>query len=91
MPIAESRRTRIDLLSVPLAVVGFGALVYGLSSIGESAEGGHAVPVWLPFVVGVAALVAFVVRQLALQREDRALLDLRVFAAAASRSRWARR
>ncbi|GAA1916274.1 DHA2 family efflux MFS transporter permease subunit [Nocardioides lentus] len=81
VPIAESRRTRIDLLSVPLAVVGFGALVYGLSSIGESAEGGHAVPVWLPFVVGVAALVAFVVRQLALQREDRALLDLRVFAA----------
>jgi MFS transporter, DHA2 family, lincomycin resistance protein len=81
VPVAESKPTRIDLASVPLAVLGFGALVYGLSSIGESAEGGHAVPVWVPFVVGAVALGAFVWRQLRLQRDDRALLDLRVFTA----------
>ncbi|WP_293787406.1 MDR family MFS transporter [uncultured Aeromicrobium sp.] len=72
--------TRVDLLSVPLAVVGFGGVVYGLSSIGKSA-GGSGVPLWVPFVAGGLALAAFLVRQVALQREDRALLDLRVFGA----------
>jgi DHA2 family lincomycin resistance protein-like MFS transporter len=36
-------------------------------------------PMVVAFVVGGAALIAFVLRQLALQRNDRALLDLRTF------------
>ncbi|MFD1859018.1 MDR family MFS transporter [Aeromicrobium camelliae] len=76
--VGERSRTRVDLLSVPLAVVGFGGVVYGLSSIGKSA-GGSGVPLWVPFVAGGLALVTFLIRQVALQREDRALLDLRVF------------
>lgn len=70
---------RIDVPSVPLAVLGFGGLVYALVSIGESAQSGSHVPLWIPFVVGGVALVAFVARQLVLGRQDRALLDLRVF------------
>ncbi|RPA12106.1 MDR family MFS transporter [Gordonia sp. OPL2] len=78
-PVGERVSTPIDYLSVPLAVLGFGGLVYGLAGIGESAESDSSVPVWVPFVVGVLALSAFIVRQLVLQRSDRALLDLRVF------------
>ncbi|GAA2727386.1 MDR family MFS transporter [Cellulomonas aerilata] len=77
--VSETSRARVDLVSVPLAALGFGGLVYGMASIGEAAEGGAAIPVWALFTVGGVSLVLFVVRQLALQREDRALLDLRVF------------
>jgi len=50
-----------------------------MASIGETAEGNAAIPVWALFTVGSAFLVGFVVRQFVLQRSDRALLDLRVF------------
>lgn len=76
--IGEPTDARIDALSVALSVVGFGGLVYGLSSIGQgSAEA--AIPEWLPFVLGGLGIAAFVIRQLLLQRTDRALLDLRTF------------
>ncbi|MFI6430234.1 MDR family MFS transporter [Rhodococcus oryzae] len=77
--VSETSKARIDLLSVPLAVLGFGGLVYGLVSIGESAQGSSTTPVWLPFLIGAAAMFGFIARQTRLQREDRALLDLRVF------------
>ena len=77
--VSETSKARIDLLSVPLAVLGFGGLVYGLVSIGESAQGSSTTPVWLPFLIGAAAMFGFIARQSRLQREDRALLDLRVF------------
>ncbi|WP_245596636.1 MDR family MFS transporter [Nocardioides alkalitolerans] len=77
--VSPTSPARIDLVSVPLAVLGFGGLVYGLVGLGHSAEGGSHLPPWLPFLVGGVALVVFVTRQLALAREDRALLDLRVF------------
>lgn len=70
---------RFDVLSVILSAFGFGGLIYGLSSIGEAASGHAPVPVWIPIVIGAVALVAFVLRQLQLQKVDGALLDLRVF------------
>lgn len=73
--IGEPTDTRIDVVSVLLSVIGFGGLVYGLSSIGQAS----AVAPWLPFVAGGVGLVAFVLRQL--QRTDSALLDLRTFRA----------
>ena len=76
----ETRQVPLDLLSVLLSAVGFGGVLYGLASIGESGGGEHPVPPWAPIVVGLVALAAFVWRQLRLQREDRALLDLRPFA-----------
>lgn len=78
--IGEPTHTRIDVLSVLLSVIGFGGLVYGLSSIGTGGNG-PAVPPWVSFVLGGLGLIAFVLRQLQLQRTDRALLDLRTFAA----------
>ncbi|ALX05996.1 MDR family MFS transporter [Aeromicrobium erythreum] len=77
--VAATGDQRIDAVSVPLSALGLGGLVYGLVGIGEHAQGSSGTPTWLPFVVGGVALAAFVARQLQLQRDDRALLDLRVF------------
>lgn len=77
--IGEPTSNRIDVASVVLSALGFGGLVYGLSSLGHSAAGASPAIVWGSFVVGGVGLVAFVVRQLLLQRSDRALLDLRTF------------
>ncbi|MFT7837988.1 DHA2 family efflux MFS transporter permease subunit [Saccharothrix sp. BKS2] len=77
--VGESSRAPLDVPSVVLSVFGFGGLVYGLSSIGHS--GGSAnTTLWLSLVVGVAGITAFVLRQVSLQRRERALLDLRTFA-----------
>lgn len=76
--VTEPKRAPIDLISVLLAALGFGGLVYGLSHIGESggaADAAAMMPVW----VGAAAIALFVWRQLSLQGKDRALLDLRTF------------
>ncbi len=70
--------TRIDVLSVVLSAFGFGGLIYGLS-LGASAGAGGGPPAWVPLSVGGVALVVFVLRQLVLQKTDRALLDLRTF------------
>lgn len=77
--VGVRRKTRIDLLSVALSVVGFGGVVYGLSAVGERASGGETIEPWVPIAIGVVALALFVWRQLLLQRNDRALLDLRTF------------
>ncbi|MBI5160147.1 MAG: multidrug efflux MFS transporter [Micrococcales bacterium] len=77
--ISEPRSAPLDILSVVLSVLGFGGIVYGLSAIGAAAEGTAIVAPWIPLTAGVTALAAFVVRQLLLQRTDRALLDLRTF------------
>jgi DHA2 family lincomycin resistance protein-like MFS transporter len=77
--VSEPRETPLDVLSVVLSAIGFGGFVYGLSSIGE-AEGGIASPSgWAPIAIGIVGLVVFVLRQLALQKRDVALLDLRTF------------
>jgi MFS transporter, DHA2 family, lincomycin resistance protein len=75
--VGETAVMRIDVVSVVLSVFGFGGLVYGLSSVGQA--GGVAASTWVAFALGLVGLVAFVARQLVLQRSDRALLDLRTF------------
>ncbi|MDB5528889.1 MAG: family efflux transporter permease subunit [Devosia sp.] len=70
----------IDILSVILSAIGFGGLVYGLSGLGEAAIHAPLVSPFIPLAVGVAAIVIFVLRQLQLQKQDRALLDLRTLA-----------
>jgi MFS transporter, DHA2 family, lincomycin resistance protein len=76
---ATTRAVPLDVLSVLISALAFGGLVYGLSAVGESARGEAPVAPWVPVVVGAAALALLVARQLRLQREDRALLDLRPF------------
>ncbi|WP_302183609.1 DHA2 family efflux MFS transporter permease subunit [Rothia santali] len=60
---------RLDVVSIPLSVVGFGSLVYGLSSASQLAEGNLVPAVGL--VAGVVFLVLFIRRQNRLDREGR--------------------
>jgi MFS transporter, DHA2 family, lincomycin resistance protein len=77
---AETRPVPLDLVSVLLSALAFGGLVFGLSGVGEAARGEALVNPWLPTAVGAAAMTLFVHRQLRLQRDGRALLDLRPLA-----------
>lgn len=78
--LTEPRKVKLDLLSALLSAVGFGGLLYGLSSIGESAAGNHPpVPPYAAVGIGVLSLILFVFRQLSLQKTDAALMDLRPF------------
>jgi DHA2 family lincomycin resistance protein-like MFS transporter len=77
--VSEKDHHPLDPLSLLLALVAFGGVVWGLSELGESARGETAVSPWLPLGVGVLVLGVFVWRQLARQRTDSALLDLRTF------------
>ncbi|HEY8317673.1 MAG TPA: DHA2 family efflux MFS transporter permease subunit [Amnibacterium sp.] len=78
--VGETRKVRIDLISIPLAALGFGGLVYGLNAVGEVASGAASpAMIWVPVGVGAVTLTLFLLRQLVLQRTDRALLDLRPF------------
>ncbi|MFC5337729.1 DHA2 family efflux MFS transporter permease subunit [Leucobacter denitrificans] len=80
MPNVGIRKVvRIDIVSVVLSALAFGGLVFGLSEAGAAANGEQFVEPFIPVIVGVVALVLFVWRQISLQREDRALLDLRTF------------
>jgi DHA2 family lincomycin resistance protein-like MFS transporter len=77
--LTEPRRRRFDLASVGLSIVAFGGLVYGLSSFGEAAQSEVTIPPALPVGVGLVGAALFVRRQLRLQRDDSAFLDLRPF------------
>ncbi|HET8969744.1 MAG TPA: MFS transporter, partial [Candidatus Nanopelagicales bacterium] len=56
--VGETRPARLDVLSVLLAALGFGTLVYGLSRIG--AEAGSGVPAPVLVVAGLALVAVFV-------------------------------
>jgi len=78
--LTEPRAVKLDLLSALLSAVAFGGLIYGLSSIGEAAAGNHTpVPPYAAVAAGAVSLALFVLRQLRLQRDDAALMDLRPF------------
>lgn len=78
--ITTPERATLDVFSLVLSAIGFGALIFGLSSIGESASGHALVSPVLPIVVGVLGVAAFAFRQSALRRRDRdPFLDMRIF------------
>lgn len=77
--VTTPRYAPLDVISVILSALAFGGLVYGLSSLGEAAHSASVVPGWVPIAVGLVAMAIFVARQLTLQKQDRALLDLRTF------------
>ncbi|MDB5542038.1 MAG: transporter [Devosia sp.] len=79
--VSTPRSTPLDFISVILSALAFGGIVYGLSGFGEAASAGaHGMSPWIPLGVGLVTMVLFVLRQLSLQKEDKALLDLRTFA-----------
>jgi len=69
----------LDPISPVLATFGFGGLVYGLSSLGESVDHEPVLPPLPILAVGVVFLALFVLRQRRLQGGDRVLMDMRVF------------
>jgi MFS transporter, DHA2 family, lincomycin resistance protein len=77
--VTEPRKVPLDLLSVILTPLAFGGLLYGLSSLGEGAAHEQAINPLVPALVGVLALVCFVIRQVTLARHGSPLLDLRTF------------
>ena len=77
--VGERTAGRLDGWSLPLAALGFGGVVYGLSTFGEDAATRNESVTVVALGVGTVALGLFVWRQLVLQRSDRALLDLRTF------------
>ncbi|MEJ6490044.1 MDR family MFS transporter [Leucobacter sp. USCH14] len=79
--LGETTHAPIDVLSIVLSAFAFGGVVFGLSQLGgHGASTSVAVPPALIIAVGVLFLAVFVWRQLALQKKNDALLDLRVFA-----------
>ena len=77
--VTTPRYAPLDLLSVFLSALAFGGLVYGISRLGAISEP-EGLPTWTSLVAGGCAMLAFVCRQIALQKHDGALLDLRTFA-----------
>jgi DHA2 family lincomycin resistance protein-like MFS transporter len=67
----------IDILSIILSAIGFGGFVYGLSGLGDAALHPPIVSPWYPLLIGATVIAIFVLRQLRLQKQDRALLDMR--------------
>ena len=77
--LGETTSAPIDVLSIVLSALGFGGIVYGLSQFGGEGATSGATGGVISLVVGAISLGLFIWRQLVLQREDDALLDLRVF------------
>ena len=75
--LTTPKKVRFDLTSILLSAFTFGGLIYGLSSFGAASEGSVPVSPIVPIAVGAVTGVLFVWRQLRLQRDDAALLDLR--------------
>ncbi|SHE45887.1 MFS transporter, DHA2 family, lincomycin resistance protein [Devosia limi DSM 17137] len=75
--VSTPRFAPLDVFSVIVSALAFGGLVYGLSSLGEASEHGSAIPSWVPIAVGLVAMAIFVWRQIGLQHQNKALLDLR--------------
>ena len=68
----------LDLPSVALSAIGFGAVVYALSSVQQILDGGSAaVRTSVIGLIGVGVVALFCWRQLRLAPQERALLDLR--------------
>jgi len=74
--VTTPRKVPLDVLSVIVSAFAFSGIVYGLSSLATTPVAAAAA-----LTVGVLSLVAFILRQVSLQKVERALLDLRTFLA----------
>jgi MFS transporter, DHA2 family, lincomycin resistance protein len=76
--VTTPHRAALDVISVVLAGLAFGGIVYGLSNIGVAAARGT-LPAAVWSVGGAVFLAVFILRQLSLQKKGNPLLDLRTF------------
>ena len=71
--VSEPTKPKVDVLSILLSTIGFGGIVYGFSSSGE---GWGSFQVYGIILIGLVAILFFVLRQLKLKEP---LLDLSAF------------
>lgn len=74
--VTEVTKPKIDYISLIFSTIGFGSLVYGFSSGGESEAGFASTNVIIMIVIGIIGILLFVLRQLKLEEP---VMDLRVF------------
>lgn len=74
--VSEVTKPKIDFISIVFSTIGFGSIVYGFSSVGESPDGFLSTNVLIAIVAGVVGIVLFVIRQFKLEEP---VMDLRVF------------
>lgn len=74
--VSEVTKPKIDWLSIVFSTVGFGATIYGFSSVGESEAGFLTRDVLTAIIIGVIGIILFAIRQFKLEEP---LMDLRVF------------
>jgi DHA2 family lincomycin resistance protein-like MFS transporter len=65
--LTEVTKPRIDVLSIILSTIGFGSVVYGFSKAGEGTEGWANPIVIMTVVIGIVALVLFILRQISMR------------------------
>ncbi|AOZ94831.1 DHA2 family efflux MFS transporter permease subunit [Paenibacillus crassostreae] len=73
--VSKITKPRIDAISIVLSSIGFGGIVFGFSSAGES-EGWGTPKVIIAIIVGVVALVLFGIRQMGMKQP---MINLRAF------------
>ncbi|GKQ42334.1 MFS transporter [Companilactobacillus sp. RD055328] len=72
--VIETTKNKLDVLSFVMSTAGFGALLYGFSTVGD--KGWSSLQVIVPIIAGIIFIVMFGYRQLHL---DKPFLELRVF------------
>ncbi|MGM1047529.1 drug resistance transporter, EmrB/QacA subfamily [Paenibacillus uliginis N3/975] len=73
----EKIAINLDVLSIVLSSVGFGGILYGFSSAGDTQKGGWSnSEVYITLIVGIIALFFFIIRQFKLKQP---MLDFRVY------------
>lgn len=74
--VSEVTKPKIDILSIVFSTIGFGAIIYGFSAVGESEAGFFTPNVYIAIITGVIGIALFSIRQLKLEEP---IMDLRVF------------
>jgi DHA2 family lincomycin resistance protein-like MFS transporter len=74
--VATITKPKIDILSLVLSTIAFGGIVYGLSVVGEGDGGWGSPKVIACLVIGLAALLLFILRQLSMKQP---IMNLRAF------------
>src|SRR5699024_1744061 len=72
--VKQTKEAHIDLISIILSTIGFGGVLFGLSSAGE--KGLADSTVLIPLLVGIASITLYVMRQMNLEHP---MLDFRVY------------
>ncbi|SFJ88868.1 drug resistance transporter, EmrB/QacA subfamily [Halobacillus dabanensis] len=72
--VTKQTNPTIDILSIILSTLGFGGLLYGLSSAGN--DGWDSANVYVAVIIGALSLAAFILRQFRLETP---ILEFRVF------------